>query len=79
MKQTLLFIKKQEMAMMDPQVEELAAHYEANGQPLLAMQIRSSNSIKDVDLNPRMLGTNQSYVSYWRHNCPGISRSGKST
>ena len=58
-----LYQKAQEMAMMDPQVEELASYYEANGQPLLAMQIRASNSIKDVDLNPRMLGTNQSLVS----------------
>ena len=55
--------KRAELAVMDPQVEQLAEWYEKNGQPLLAMQILAANSIKDVDLNPRTLSTNQDLVS----------------
>lgn len=52
-----------ELSAVDPQIQELADHYESTGQPLLAKQLLAANSIKDMDLNNRTLGTNQNLVS----------------
>ena len=46
-----LYQKQQELAVMDPQVEELAQEYERRGQHLKAMQVRAANKIDAIDEN----------------------------